>query len=348
MKEITPEKRSAADEQIKQFQHKIGFDTKEFTVEVLCSQFTKNPKEIFIPEYQRRFVWHAERKSKFIESMLLGLPIPYMFFAEQEDGTFEVVDGCQRVNTINSFLSNEFHLTGLKKLAELNGFSFKDLPSGQQRKFRNRTLRIISLNDTTPLEIRLDIFERINTGSDSLRGAETRRGANKGLMSDLLEECSKMDIFKKVCPLSDSRKKRHEDKELILRLFAYSDDYESFKHSVKDFLDDYLKRMNKSEDFNVATKELYRQHFINVMNFADNALPWGFARSEGSTLVPRVRFEALAVGISRAIKENPDLSVPKKVDWLTGKQFKSLTTSDASNSPRKLKDRIEYVRKKLS
>ena len=111
----------------------VNYDTKEFTLELLHSKFNRltedgKTKEIVIPFYQRNFVWKNDRKkqSRFIESILLDLPIPPMFFAETESGILEVVDGSQRIRTINEFLSNGFALTKLEKIPELEGLKFED------------------------------------------------------------------------------------------------------------------------------------------------------------------------------------------------------------------------------
>ena len=116
----------------------VNYDTKEFTLELLHSKFNRltedgKTKEIVIPFYQRNFVWKNDRKkqSRFIESILradtFGLLAPPMFFAETESGILEVVDGSQRIRTINEFLSNGFALTKLEKIPELEGLKFEDL-----------------------------------------------------------------------------------------------------------------------------------------------------------------------------------------------------------------------------
>src|SRR5689334_21561806 len=107
---ITEEEKLAAEEQIRQEQRVVDYDTKEYTVELLVSKYSLgregDENELFIPEYQREFVWDTKRQSKFIESVLLGLPIPYIFTAglyreiAEDEGRIEIVDGSQRIRTL--------------------------------------------------------------------------------------------------------------------------------------------------------------------------------------------------------------------------------------------------------
>ena len=157
----------------------VNYDTKEFTLELLVSKFNRQIEEnksteIYIPFYQRKFVWEDKRQSKFIESILIGLPIPPMYFAEVEEGILEVIDGSQRIRTVNRFLRNELKLKGMDKLSELNGLSFNEFSSSRKRKINNVSLRAIVVTDIEKdsLGIRHEIFERLNTGGEILKKME--------------------------------------------------------------------------------------------------------------------------------------------------------------------------------
>ena len=175
---MTSEMKDLAEGQIRELQKEISFDTKDYPIEVLVDKFRAD--DFYIPEYQRKFVWDNAKKVRFIESVLLGLPIPFMFFSDNEDGRCEIIDGAQRTQTLEEFLYNDLMLNGLEKLTSLNGFKFTDLPEIFQRKFKGRTLRIIVLADTTTIETRQDIFNRINTGGTHAIPSEIRRGSYAG------------------------------------------------------------------------------------------------------------------------------------------------------------------------
>ena len=137
---ITQEQKIVAEQQIRELQKEINFDTKDYPIEVLVDKFKAD--DFYIPDYQRQFIWDDTTKIRFIESVLLGLPIPFMFFSDNEDGRCEIIDGAQRTQTLEEFLNNDLHLAALEKLTALNGFCFSDLPEVYQRKFKGRTLRI--------------------------------------------------------------------------------------------------------------------------------------------------------------------------------------------------------------
>lgn len=336
---ITFEQKQAADAQIKEIQKQIDYDTKDYTIEFLVEKFKKG--DFFIPEYQRKFIWKDSNRSLFIESVLLGLPIPFMFFGNCQNGKIEIIDGAQRIQTLNSFILNGFKLIGLKKLDTLNKFYFSDLSEVQQRKFKEKTLRIITLEEDTPNEIRQDLFNRINTSGIKANSSEIRRGSFPGKLTSFIEECCKNKLFIELCPIPEKGESRHERFELVLRFFAYTNNYLSFVHSVNTFLDDFL--ILNMETFD---EDVYRTEFENMLEFVQKYFPNGFAKIKNATATPRVRFEAIAVGVTLALREEPDLAI-ENVDWLKSEEFKQCTTSDASNNQGKLRGRIEYVRDQL-
>ncbi len=323
--------------QLRDTQTNITYDTKEYVVEHIVNRFDK--KFFFIPNYQREFIWDKKRQAKFIESVLMGLPIPFMFGVQNRDGNVEILDGAQRINTLSSFLHNTLVLKGLERLDLLNGYTFDKLPSSQQNKFLDRSLRMIILPETVDQQIKLDMFERINTGSQDLKKSEIRKGAYSGPFYEFVQECALDDQFNRLCPVSAKGKDRGEREELILRFFAYSERYTEFKHSVVDFLNSYLIEKN-AESFDKANLE---SQFRATLSYVERNLPAGFAKKVGAKSTPRVRFEAIAIGANLALQLNPDL--PDRGDeFVQTKEFNIQVTSHASNSGPRLRGRLEFVR----
>lgn len=336
---ITNEIVAEAELQLQTLRQQIDYDTKDFTIELLIDKFNK--KDFFIPDYQRKFIWKQENKSLFIESVLLGLPIPFMFLADTNNGTQEIIDGAQRIQTLSAFLLNKLELSKLPKLTKLEGFKFSDLSTPTQKKFLNTTLRIVILDEKTTTDIRQDLFNRINTSGIKATNSEVRRGAFNGKFTQFIERCCDNPLFKKLCPITENKLQHHEDFELILRYFAYLTSYKEQGKDVKSFLDQFLQK-------NMETDKLkeYQKDFESMLNFVNRNLEYGFAKSKGAKSTPRVRFEALSVGVSLALKINPSLQITN-MDWITSKKFKDLTTADASNNPGRLINRIEFVRDNL-
>lgn len=333
------EEQSLTEAQIAHFQRRIDYDTKDYTIEYLVDKLDKG--DFFIPAYQRKFVWKDPQRSSFIESVLLGLPIPFMFFANCENGRMEIIDGAQRMQTLRSFLRDELKLRKLEKLDLLNQHKFSDLLENRQRKFKERPLRVVILEEDTPDDVKQDLFNRINTKGSLANPSEIRRGSHPGKLTDFISQCAENEQFIRLCPVPKKRDERYERFELILRFFAYVNDYLSFVHSVYGFLDDFL--VKNLETFNEAE---YHAEFVRMLNFVETTFPAGFAKQKTATFTPRVRFEAIAVGSALALRQNPKLVV-NNVDWLNSEQFLKLTTSDASNNQSKLRARIEFVRDML-
>ena len=337
---ISSAQKAAADKQIRALQSEVKYDLRDFVIGYLVDQFRVD--HFYIPDYQREYIWREHHRVRFIESVLLGLPIPMMFVAEiEDDGRLEIVDGAQRMQTLEAFMNNDLQLQRLKKLTKLNGFRFEDLPKSQQNKFRNKALRLVVLDDATSIETRKEIFNRINTSGEKASPSEIRRGAYEGPFMDFVEECTKSPLFKRLCPISKNYQKRKEPQELVLRFFAYSEQYMEFKHDVEKFLNSYLEN-NK----NKFEKKRLKAEFDRMLKFVDKYFPYGMAKKDGWKSTPRVRFEAISVGVNLALRKNPDL-VPPLVDWLDSKEFSVHTTSHATNSKPKLKGRVEYVRDQL-
>jgi len=333
--------------QITDLRREVDYNTRDYAIDFLVAQFKAD--EFFInPEYQRNFVWDMGRKCRFIESILLGYPIPFMFFSDNDDGRCDIVDGAQRTSTLEEFLNNDLVLSELKKLTELNGFTFKQLPAPIQRKFSKTTLRIIALEEGTSLDVRQEIFNRINTSALVLNTTETRRGAFTGEFMKFMTMCSEKPLFRKLCPISDDSKKRYEDIELITRFFAYTNNYKSFEHEVSDFLDEFVKSHKNQFD-----KSTFETEFDTMLNFVDKYFPSGFRRSANGKFVPRARFEAIAVGVALALREKGDLTpIVPPTNWSdisteSGERFRYHTTTHASNNKSRVIGRIEYVRNML-
>ena len=337
---ITPENRDDAERQIRQIQKEIRYDTRDFPIDSIVDRFNKG--KFFIPPYQREFVWNQQDQSQFIESVVMGLPIPMMFLAEDEESSFEIVDGAQRIQTLDAFLSNDLVLEGLKKLDALNGFRFLDLPETQQNKLTSRALRIVVLDQETTVENRQDLFNRINKFGRVLESSERRRGAFDGPLMTFLEDCAKNKLFRSLCPITPAKEKRKEPLELITRFFAYSERYESFEHDVDRFLDDFVKENRTQFD-----RARFDVEFSNTMQFVQKFFPYGFAKSRTAKLTPRVRFEALSVGINLALRQKADLVPEPVTGWLESPEFETHTTTHASNSAPRLRGRVEFVRDNL-
>lgn len=342
---ITFQETEAAKKQLNKLRKDIRYDTRDYPIGYITDRFRRDGYEI--PQYQRNKVWDQHKKERFIESILLGYPIPLIFLSEKGDGKLEIVDGVQRITTLSDFVSNKIILgNNLEKLNSLKGFNYSDLPDSEKRRFSDHSLRIIVLTNAS-LDTRIDLFNRLNTSSEPANDAEIRNGVlNTNEFQQLIVKLSESDLFIKIVHLSKHKTKRKGDNELVGRFFAYSNNYKNFKHRVDHFITNYIVRVGS--DWNKENKSKYTKQFNDAFNFAKNYFPDGFLQNSRKQ-TPNARFEALMCGISLAIQIQPELSIERVYteNLLNDPEFKKLTTSGGNNTPQKVKNRIEYVRNYL-
>ncbi len=337
---VGDKERQVAEQEIREMQHEVRYDLRDFTIDYIVTKFRES--FFYVPPYQREFIWPSTHKCRFVESVILGLPIPMMFVADMDDGRLEIVDGAQRIQTLEEFTNSDLRLEGLKRLKSLEGFVFSDLPIAQQRKFGTKALRVVVLEDSTTPELRQEVFDRVNTSGVRARASEVRRGALTGPFMDFVKKLANDKRFVELCPISDKMKKRREDEELVLRFFAYSDTYKDFRHDVDSFLDRYA-----CEHRTAFEAKRLQSEFDSTMEFVEKHFPHGFAKGPGAQITPRVRFEAIAVGTNLALRLKQDLSPSDVHRWLASAEFEDHTTTHASNSGPRLRGRVEFVRDHL-
>ena len=169
--------------QLAEQRRKVDFDSYDVTVDELIRRVEKERIEI-APVYQRQFRWDKTRQSQLIESLLLGIPVPPLFMATNsisgQQVQWEVVDGLQRLLTLVNFAGSEkardvvrlrsvrLELSGLEKLTSLEKMSYADLPHDISSALEDRPIKVIVLNDKSDLQVRFDLFERLNTGGVAL------------------------------------------------------------------------------------------------------------------------------------------------------------------------------------
>lgn len=277
----------------------------EYDLETLVKKITKGIIKLD-PEYQRRHRWNYETSSRLIESLILNIPIPIIYLSQDvdvdtdtEESRYSVIDGQQRLTAILQFFKNTFSLEGLKTLTALNECFYKDLPPFLIRRLEERTIKCLRIDSTIDSQVKIDIFERLNSGSVKLEAQELRNAVYRGAFNDLCKKLSKDKNFRELLQIDDDEKnnkvKRMEDIEIVLRFFSMiNNNYLNFKKTKEkgfvDFLSDEMEKKN-----NLTSDELKKleDEFINTMqiikrDFGDT----GFAKykNEDSSLKLQSKF----------------------------------------------------------
>ncbi|KAF0802209.1 hypothetical protein A6D6_04122 [Alcanivorax xiamenensis] len=293
----------------------------------------------------------------------MGLPIPFVFFWQDDNGRMEIVDGSQRIRTVKGFMEDEFYLKGLETIPAANGLKYSDLPHARQLKFAETPIRVIILDNSTDAITRTEMFARINTGGTIANDAEIRRGSLPGPFMDLIIELAGSDQFVELTPVSTSLANKREREELVTRFFAYLESFDQgeglgagdipgYKDDPRRFYFNFTESMNKTIQEEIDTsgqskiRENLSEEFLHVLDFVRQTSPFGFTKSASGKQVPRVRFESIAIGSALALRKDPTIfqRVPNISPLINSDDFLKVTKSDAANVKSKLLGRIILTR----
>ncbi|MGL0822912.1 DUF262 domain-containing protein [Vibrio vulnificus] len=268
---------------------KIEINLREDKISVFeIIRWTNKGKFVLDPEFQRSpNAWDEMKKSMFIESLILNLPLPHFYFNRDSSGRLVVIDGLQRLTAVLDFYNDDFRLEGLKALPWLNGFSKSELEEKYGEvwsKIEDKNIPYYSIMPSVPMAVTYDIFRRINTGGTKLERQEIRNCIYIGRSTKLLKKLSELEEFSYITD-SGISPKRMKDREAVLRCLAFSD--ESFRSYYKGDLDDFLgevmKKINLMDDDEVCQLE---ERFIVTLNkigsvFGQNAFRIGNEETRG-------------------------------------------------------------------
>ena len=339
--------------ELRQQRRTVGFDTYDITAKQLLDMVAEGQIKV-APDYQRHFVWKSDRESALIESVFLGIPVPSLFMATNEDSSWECIDGLQRITTLVNFVRPQFRsgvedvstheltIAGLEKVPSLNGKKFSDLPETLKLNFLTRPVRITVLNDLSDYQVRFDLFERLNTGGIILHQQEIRNCVYQGKFNEFIKSCAADERLERVFKKSN-RDGRGNMEEVALKFFAYFERRDDFKHSVKEFLNTYMEEKTKA----FKNKKTLYKLFDETMNVLSIVFPDGVVRIERKNTTPLLLFEAVSVGIADVINAGGKINKNALQTVLRDKDLKKATTG-GTNNKRKLLRRIEIVRKAIS
>lgn len=349
------------EKQINEYSQTVKFMVTEYSLEFIVQKFNKDL--YYVPSYQREFTWTGAKQSKFIESVFMGLPIPFLFFWQDNNGKMEIVDGSQRIRTIRDFMGDKIKLHGLETIPAANGMRYSDFPISRQRKFEEKSVRVIILDNLTDAVTRTEMFARINTGGTTANAAEVRRGSLPGPFMDLVIKLAEEQEFVDLTPISRALINRREREELVTRFFAYLENFNprladgngdipSYKDVPQKFFFSFVKETNErleaelSHSCTPTTADAMRDEFLQMLRFVRSVSPIGFTKSKGGKQVPRARFESIAVGSALALRADPGLLL-RRLDitpLLESDSFKIATKTDAANVKKNLLGRIRQTK----
>ena len=243
----------------------------DYSVQYLYDLMKKGKIVIEVP-FQRKQIWKPEQASSLLESIIMNVPIPPLYFAEEENGNWLVLDGLQRLSSIRNYYDNEFALSKLEVLTELNKIKYKDLPPKAKSLLDDGMLRVNVIKKDSHRDIKYDIFMRLNRGAVTLNYQELRNCMYRGNLNDAAKElCDENKVFLEIL----KQKKPHQrylDVEFIIRYFAFSDNIakdangdvflDGYRGKLVQFLNEY---MDIHKDCSLKEKQRYKDRFNDTI-----------------------------------------------------------------------------------
>ncbi len=232
----------------------IYVENKPFSISTIMELIKDGDLEV-TPNFQRHFVWDRTRQSKLIESILLGLPLPSIYLSQYSDGRLTIVDGLQRITTIQRFMNDELVLCNMEYFNKCNGKKYSELrgilPVLQYRRFRQTQIMCFVIDYRSPEALKFDLFRRLNTGGKTLNDQEIRNCLSRPHLQTLLMNMVATEEFKKATSKS-VKDTRMAAQESALRFIYFYDQYTEenpigeYNGDIGDSLDRYVEILNKA------------------------------------------------------------------------------------------------------
>lgn len=322
----------------------IRVNTKQFSLRNALDMIEDDSLEL-APDFQRGRVWKLVQKSRLIESVLLQIPLPAFYFAEDTDGFMRVVDGLQRLSTIDDFVrggeERGFELKGLEYLqSAVEGKRFEDLPAPWKRRIFNTQIVTHVIDPTTPPDVMYDIFKRINTGGTPLNAQEIRHCMSKDRSRAVLRDMTSTSEFN-VATNNMGGHIRMNDREMALRFAAFwlmgTDGYAKYA-AMDSFLQrttTMLDNMNDVDDVRVhAVMSAFCKAMVNArLVFGDQAFRKWSWESSGRNPINRALFETWSITLAdyeaADLEQRREAIVDAARDLMTGdyRYLEAITSS---------------------
>lgn len=278
----------------------------DFDVDGLVRRLKKG--DIYVPEFQRNFVWSHRESSQFVESLLLGLPVPGVFLAkDRHTQKLMIIDGQQRLKSLQFFYDGYFRPDSKKKKQQVfdlvqvqpqfAGRTFETLEEDDQRRLDNSVIHATIIKQESPDEEEDSslyyVFGRLNSGGRRVTAQEIRTAIYGGELSDLIERLNGLSTWRS---LFGKESVRLKDRELILRFLALYDNAASYERPMEEFLNRHARKYRHGPSKYLKRAEAI---FVNTIQTAFEVLGTGAFRPVRS--MNAAVFDSIAVGLARRL-----------------------------------------------
>ena len=304
------------------------------------------------PDFQRDFIWPEDKQSKLIESVIMRIPLPVFYMAEDREGRMIVVDGLQRLSTFQRFVKDELRLK-LPDRPELDGRQFSDLPPKLQNRVEDFNLTFYFIDSKVPERARLDIFDRVNSGVPLTR-QQMRNSLFNGVATRFLRDESRTEIFIRATDGS-LKKETMRDREFVNRFCAFQlIGIDEYRGDMDEFLAECLRRMDSNNmqdrDRLRLSADFRRGLANNFLLFGDSAFRKPRPEGERRSVLNASLWDVMSTGLSRYTEDR----IRTFAEPLRKAVYALLTDEDfdfsityATNGLKQVKTRFQMSREKL-
>lgn len=281
---------------------KINIASRQPTIEQLLRRINEKALDL-APEFQRQAdIWEPDVQSRLIESILIRIPLPAFYIDATDEENWLVVDGLQRLFALKKFKDGTLKLTGLEYLTNLEGKTYGELEPRYQRRILETQPTVYLIEKGTPPEVKYNIFKRINTGGSRLSNQEIRHALNPGNATKFLAKLAESKEFKQVINLSESKRKRMDDREFILGFLAFKiTSYKNYQDGNRDtFLSEALFKINHltEDELNKIEADFKKAMIAASDIFGEDAFRKLSRTNKRKQPLNKALFEAWSVNIS--------------------------------------------------
>ncbi len=298
---------------------KISIMPKTLSVEAIVKKLKYKEIDLDTEFQRKRSLWTETVKSQLIESLMIQLPIPPMYFDARDTNKWKIIDGLQRLCTLNEFLlEKKWRLTNLEYLADYNNCIMDDLPRIYQRRIEEGQLAFYLILPETPEEVKYSLFKRINTPGLKLEPQEIRHALFQGKATKLLKELAETELFRKATG-NDVPSSRMQDREMVYRYLAlhYLGPNEYKNCSIDEYLNKAMAFLNEQDDnFIEQCKALYFESLECVYGIFGRYAFRRISKIREQDIKPinTALFEGWVNGVSQLNAQERVLLIQKKVD----------------------------------
>lgn len=332
----------------------VAIRTKSMSLDLILKRLDRGEVDLETSFQRKAGLWDLTKQSRLIESILIKFPLPAFYFDGSNDDNWLVVDGLQRLTSLDNFVNKlEFRLQGLEFLNQYEGYTFNQLPGNLQRRIEEFETTTYIIEGSTPKPLKYNVFKRINTGGLTLTSQEIRNALNQGSPAYFVKRLAELESFK-IATAYSINPDRMLDREFVTRFSAfYLFPIEDYKSDLESFMNMAMEKMYELSKQELSDME---KRFDKAMQtafniFGDDTFRKRYHPSDRRKPINKALFEAWSVSLSK-LNDYQHTTIIARKEELKAKLMNLLNNSDewfdwaissGTNDRAKVKKRFDEI-----